>query len=91
MTTLIYILVLVLHMINKISGKWKMLVILAICGKPKRFNKIKAVTGISSQTLSRVIKELQEDMIVKKQSPYIVLTSTGANLCKLLTEIYNLT
>jgi len=75
-------------MINKISGKWKMRIILAVCGIPKRFNKLKAITGVSSQTLSRVLKELQKDGIVKKQSPYIVLTGIGARLCKPLKEIY---
>lgn len=55
----------VTHLLNKIGGKWKVLVVYAIHTGCNRFSKLqKAIPHISKQMLINQLKELEEDKII---------------------------
>jgi DNA-binding HxlR family transcriptional regulator len=77
-----------------IVGKWKIYIILIVSKKPMRFNKIKQLCHpISSNTLTRCLRQLAEDGIVTKKenthTTYFV-TPVGAKISKLLSQINDL-
>ena len=58
----------VTHFLNKVGGKWKVLIIHAIGLKYNRFSLLqKALPVISKQMLVNQLKELEEDKIVEKR------------------------
>jgi DNA-binding HxlR family transcriptional regulator len=57
----------VTHCLNKIGGKWKVLVLYAIHKKHNRFSSMeRAITGISKQMLINQLRELEADKIIKR-------------------------
>lgn len=57
----------VTHCLNKIGGKWKILIIYAISMKCNRFSKLqKAIPVISKQMLVNQLRELEEDKILER-------------------------
>jgi DNA-binding HxlR family transcriptional regulator len=59
----------VTHCMNKIGGKWKILIIYAISLNCNRFSKLqKALPVISKQILVNQLRELEEDGILERIS-----------------------
>ena len=57
----------VTHFLNKIGGKWKVLVIYAISQKCNRFSLLhRAIPEISKQMLVNQLRELEEDGILER-------------------------
>jgi DNA-binding HxlR family transcriptional regulator len=57
----------VTHFLNRIGGKWKVLVIYAISKKCNRFSLLhKAIPHISKQMLVNQLRELEEDGILER-------------------------
>ncbi len=57
----------VTHFLNKIGGKWKVLIIYAISKNCNRFSLMqKAMPGISKQMLVNQLRELEEDKIIER-------------------------
>jgi DNA-binding HxlR family transcriptional regulator len=54
--------------IDVIGGKWKPILIWLLMEKPYRFGELhKSIPGIALKVLSRQLKELEEDGIVKRK------------------------
>jgi DNA-binding HxlR family transcriptional regulator len=57
----------VTHFLNRIGGKWKVLVIYAISKKCNRFSLLqRAIPDISKQMLVNQLRELEEDGILER-------------------------
>ena len=57
----------VTHFLNKIGGKWKVLVIYAVSKKCNRFSLLhRAIPEISKQMLVNQLRELEEDGILER-------------------------
>jgi DNA-binding HxlR family transcriptional regulator len=57
----------VTHFLNRIGGKWKVLVIYAISKKCNRFSLLhRAIPDISKQMLVNQLRELEEDEILER-------------------------
>jgi len=57
----------VAHFLNRIGGKWKVLIIYAISIKANRFSLLqKGMPAISKQMLVNQLRELEEDKIIER-------------------------
>jgi len=57
----------VTHLMNRIGGKWKILIIYGISKKCNRFSLLKkAMPAISKQMLVNQLRELEEDKIIER-------------------------
>lgn len=57
----------VAHCLNRIGGKWKLLIVYAISKNCNRFSKLqKAIPTISKQMLVNQLRELEEDKILER-------------------------
>lgn len=57
----------VAHFLNRIGGKWKVLIIYAISIKTNRFSLLqKGIPAISKQMLVNQLRELEEDKIIER-------------------------
>ena len=70
----------IVETIKLIGGKWELTIIRYLSENPMRFNELlRSADGISSRTLSRILKTLMENGIVKREvvsiQPVIVLYS----------------
>jgi DNA-binding HxlR family transcriptional regulator len=55
------------EILNRVGDKWTMQVVVALRDKPRRFNDLKRqVAGISQQMLTRTLKTLERDGMVKR-------------------------
>ena len=55
------------EILNRVGDKWTVQVVVALRDKPRRFNDIKRqVGGISQQMLTRTLKTLERDGMVKR-------------------------
>ncbi|WP_051599214.1 winged helix-turn-helix transcriptional regulator [Metaclostridioides mangenotii] len=80
-----------------IGGKWKILILYHLLNRPLRFNELECKLGtITSHTLSKELKELQEDKLVNKEIFAVIppktvysLTKKGYELEAILKEIHN--
>ncbi|MGV3598998.1 MAG: winged helix-turn-helix transcriptional regulator [Bacteroidota bacterium] len=53
--------------LNALSGHWKLPIIVSVSFGPKRFKQIsKEVSGITDKMLSKELKELEENKLVKR-------------------------
>ena len=58
----------VTHFLNRIGGKWKVLIIYAISKNCNRFSLMqKAMPNISKQMLVNQLRELEEDKIIERK------------------------
>jgi DNA-binding HxlR family transcriptional regulator len=79
----------------RVGHKWTMLVMLALSGKPQRFNDIiRAITGISARVLSLVLRDLERDGLVDRQvtpstPPRVdyALTPRGAEMLEIVQQM----
>src|ERR1700688_2631433 len=87
----------VTHFLNRIGGKWKVLVIYAISKKCNRFSLLhRAIPDISKQMLVNQLRELEEDGILERiiyaEIPPRVeykITSYGQSLMPVIRVIQN--
>ncbi|MNW35548.1 HTH-type transcriptional activator HxlR [compost metagenome] len=84
--------------VNLIGGKWKILILYhLISNEVKRFNELqKALQGITHRTLTRQLRELEEDnLIARKVYPEVPpkveysLTAIGESLIPILIDLQN--
>jgi DNA-binding HxlR family transcriptional regulator len=55
------------RLLGRIGDKWTVLIIMALQERPRRFNAIKrALNGISQQMLTRTLKNLERDGMVRR-------------------------
>ena len=85
------------EVLNRIGDKWSVQVIVALRGRPCRFNDLRRqVNGISQQMLTRTLKALERDGLVERtvrtttppQVDY-ALTSFGHSLSEPVRELAN--
>ncbi|QHS63746.1 winged helix-turn-helix transcriptional regulator [Chitinophaga agri] len=83
--------------LEALEGKWKLLILFALSeGAPKRFGEIsKAVNGITDKTLSKELKSLEANKLIKREvydtfPPMVEYTITphGLSLEKVLDELH---
>lgn len=66
-----------------IGGKWKLPIIIALTGKPKRFNELqRTIEGISAKVLSNELKDMEQNTFIKR----VVYDSTPVVVEYQLTE-----
>lgn len=54
--------------LEALEGRWKLLILFALSTGPKRFKQItKEVTGITDKTLSKELKHLEANKLVKRE------------------------
>jgi len=85
----------VIKTLEEVGSRWRMTVIHVLREGELRFNELKRATGANSQTLSRVLDDLDEkgylDRRVDEDSPvavYYSLTSKGEELLAAFDEIH---
>ena len=82
--------------LEALEGKWKLLILFALSEKPKRFKQIsKEVSGITDKVLSKELKNLEENKLVKREvfhtfPPTVEysITPHGTSLEKVLDELH---
>jgi DNA-binding HxlR family transcriptional regulator len=82
--------------LDVLSGKWKLPIIVALFFGNKRFKELeREVKGITGKMLSKELKDLETNQLVKRTvfdtSPVTVeysLTKYGKSLEKLIAELY---
>ncbi len=85
----------IVQTIKLIGGKWELTIIRYLSDRPMRFNELlRNAEGISSRTLSRLLKNLMENGIVKREilsiQPVMVvysLTPEGAEIKPVIDAI----
>ncbi|MCM3171936.1 helix-turn-helix domain-containing protein [Paenibacillus sp. MER 99-2] len=84
--------------INLIGGKWKILILYhLISDTSKRFNELqKTLSTITHRTLTRQLRELEEDRLIRRiihpeVPPKVeyMLTDTGKSLVPILMQLQN--
>ncbi|WP_126973948.1 winged helix-turn-helix transcriptional regulator [Gynurincola endophyticus] len=83
--------------LEAVEGKWKLLILYALCSGPKRFRELsREVTGITDKTLSKELKVLQENKLIKRevndsfsQTIEYSMTEHGMSLRNVLFELWN--
>lgn len=85
----------VIKTLEEIGSRWRMTVIHVLREGDLRFNELKRATDANSQTLSRVLEDLEEKGYVKRRvdegSPvavYYSLTPKGEELLSAFDEIF---
>lgn len=82
--------------IEAVEGRWKLLILLSLSEKPKRFNQIaREVNGITDKTLSKELKNLETNKLVRRDvydtfPPTVEysITPHGMSLEKVLDELH---
>ena len=82
--------------LEAVEGKWKLLILFSLSAGPKRFKQIsKEVTGISDKTLSKELKNLEANQLLKRSvydtfPPTVEYTITehGKSLEKVIEELH---
>jgi len=82
--------------LEALEGKWKLLILFSLSSGPKRFNEIsKQVNGISDKTLSKELKHLEANQLIKRETfdtfpPTVSYTITehGISLEKVMEELH---
>lgn len=79
---------------ERLASKWMMIVTYTLQGGPTRFNDLKNRLGVSAQALSRVLRDLERDGLIKRQVypgvPARVeysLTPLGSTICPIVLAI----
>ena len=82
--------------LEALEGRWKLLILFALSAGPRRFKQIsKEVTGITDKTLSKELKSLEGNKLVKRQvydtfPPTVEysITAHGRSLEKVMDELH---
>jgi DNA-binding HxlR family transcriptional regulator len=81
--------------IDVVGGKWKVLILWALGGGPRRFGELRrAVDGVSEKVLAQHLRELERDEVVRREAHDTVpprveysLTPSGAALVEALRPL----
>jgi DNA-binding HxlR family transcriptional regulator len=81
--------------IDVVGGKWKVLILWALGGGPKRFGELRrTVAGVSEKVLAQHLRELERDEVVHREVHDAVppkveysLTPAGATLIEALRPL----
>ena len=80
--------------LERLSNRWTILVTHVLEEGPTRFNDLKARLGLSSQVLTRVLRQLERDGLIKRQLyaevPVRVeysLTPLGGTMCAIVQAV----
>jgi DNA-binding HxlR family transcriptional regulator len=82
--------------LEALEGRWKLLILFALVTGPKRFKQIaKEVTGITDKTLSKELKKLEVNQLVKRSvydtfPPTVeyAITDHGKSLQRVMEELH---
>ncbi|WP_159474913.1 helix-turn-helix domain-containing protein [Dyadobacter sp. 3J3] len=82
--------------LEALEGRWKLLILFALSAGPRRFKQIsKEVTGITDKTLSKELKNLEANKLLKRDvydtfPPTVEYTITehGKSLEKVMEELH---
>lgn len=82
--------------LEALEGKWKLLILFSLSTGNKRFNQLsKEVTGITDKTLSKELKNLEANQLVKRDvydtfPPTVEysITAHGQSLERVLEELH---
>lgn len=82
--------------LEAVEGRWKLLILFALSGGPKRFKQLaKEVGGITDKTLSKELKLLESNKLIVRQvfdtfPPTVEYTITehGKSLEKVIEELH---
>jgi DNA-binding HxlR family transcriptional regulator len=82
--------------IEALEGRWKLLILFSLSEGPKRFKNIsREVTGITDKTLSKELKDLESNKLVKREVYHTFpptveysITPHGLSLEKVLAELH---
>ncbi|MDC8104931.1 winged helix-turn-helix transcriptional regulator [Chryseobacterium sp. PTM-20240506] len=82
--------------LEAVEGKWKLLILFSLSEKPKRFGELsKEVTGITDKILSKELKLLEVNKLIKREAFDTVppkveysITEHGMSLEKVLDELH---
>lgn len=82
--------------LEALEGRWKLLILFALATGPKRFKQLaKEVTGITDKTLSKELKNLEGNQLVKREvhdtfPPTVEysITAHGQSLEKVMEELH---
>jgi DNA-binding HxlR family transcriptional regulator len=80
--------------IERIANRWTVLVTYALEAGPTRFNELRNQVGVSAQVLSRLLRELERDGLVRRnvyaETPVRIeyeLTPLGGSMCTVVHAI----
>ncbi|MFD5795395.1 winged helix-turn-helix transcriptional regulator [Streptomyces diastatochromogenes] len=80
--------------VERIAGRWTVLITHVLEGGPTRFNDLKNRLGVSGQVLARALRDLERDGLVARrvypEVPVRVeyeLTALGGTMCPVVQEI----
>jgi DNA-binding HxlR family transcriptional regulator len=82
--------------LEALEGRWKLLILFSLSSGPRRFKQIaKEVAGITDKTLSKELKNLEANKLVKRQvydtfPPTVEysITPHGQSLEKVMNELH---
>ena len=82
--------------LEALEGRWKLLILFSLSSGPRRFKQIsKEVSGITDKTLSKELKSLEANKLVKRQvydtfPPTVEysITAHGLSLEKVMDELH---
>lgn len=82
--------------LEALEGRWKLLILFALSPAPKRFKQLsKEVNGITDKTLSKELKSLEANRLIKRQvydtfPPAVEysITEHGKSLEKVMEELH---
>lgn len=82
--------------LEALQGRWKLLILFSLSSGPKRFKQIsKEVNGITDKTLSKELKSLEVNQLVKRDvldtfPPTVEysITTHGQSLEKVMEELH---
>jgi DNA-binding HxlR family transcriptional regulator len=71
-----------------LSDPWTMLIIRDVLKKKMRFSDFEhSLDGISTRTLAKKIKQLEQEEIIKKEENYYTITKKGSGLDKIIKSM----
>ena len=82
--------------LEALEGRWKLLILFSLSSEPRRFKQIaKEVAGITDKTLSKELKSLEGNKLIKRQvfdtfPPTVEysITAHGMSLEKVMDELH---
>ena len=79
--------------IEAVEGKWKLLILIALSAESKRFKELAKELNISDKMLSKELKALEANKLVKKETDELTsaaaysITDHGRSLEKVMQEL----
>jgi DNA-binding HxlR family transcriptional regulator len=80
--------------LERLANRWTVLITYALEDGPTRFNDLKSQLGVSAQVLTRALRDLERDGLVKRQVyPEVpvrveyALTPLGGTMCSIVHDV----